>query len=128
MITGVIMTEIGKARMGMIAVAAVMLESVARRLMGTRGRSSGMIMMLVVVAGIVLLMAAGSASALPACPAPGNTVITASCGLDQDWDVPAGQHGYIIGADNIVIDGNGYYISGSTAGDVCFTDEGTVIT
>ena len=108
--------------MGMIAVAAVMLVAITRRLIGARRLSSGVMMLM--LAGVVLLVAAGGASALPACPAPGNTVITASCELDQDWDVPAGQHGYIIGADNIGIDGNGYYISGSTAGDVCFTDEG----
>ena len=115
------MKELKKARMGMIAVMAVMLASITRRLTGTRRLSSGM--MTLVVAGVVLLVAAGSVSAGP-CPAPGNTVVTSSCELTADYTVPAGQHGYIIGADNIVIDGNGYNISGSIAGDVCLADEG----
>ena len=117
MIIGVIMAEIEKARMGMIAVAVVMLESVARRLMGTRRLSSGMTTM--VAAGVVLLVAAGGASALPACPAPGNTVITASCELAQSYGVPADQTGYIIGADDVVIDGKGYTITGAVSSSDC---------
>ena len=85
------MIIIGKARMGMIAVLAVMLVAITRRLIGTRRLSSGM--MALVVAGMVLLVAAGGGSALPACPAPGNTVITASCELTQSYSVPADQTG-----------------------------------
>ena len=112
------MKGIKEAQMGIIAVLALMLVSIKRRLPEARRLSSGITTL--ALAGIVLLVAAGSVSALPACSAPGNTVITASCELDQDWDVPAGQNGYIIGADNIVIDGNGHYINGSIADGVCF--------
>ena len=52
----------------------------------------------------MLLVAAGSASAIP-CPAPGNTNISTSCELTQNWNVPAGQYGYKITANNVVIDG-----------------------
>ena len=45
------MKEPKEARMGMIAVAAVTLVSVARRLIGTRRLSSGV--MVLVVAGVV---------------------------------------------------------------------------
>ena len=64
------------------------------------------------IATVFLVAAVGSVSALPVCPAPGNTVITESCEIDQDWNVPAGQHGYKIGANDIIIDGNGYAIIG----------------
>ena len=84
---------------------ALALASIMRRLPRARRLSSGTTAL--ALAGIVLLVAAGSASALPACPAPGDTVITASCELDQDWNVPAGQAGYIIEADGVTIDGRG---------------------
>jgi subtilase family serine protease len=113
------MKGIEKARMGIIAVLALMLVSIKRRLPATRELSSGITTL--ALAGIVLLVAAGSVSALGQCPPPGNTVVTSSCELTQSYTVPAGQHGYIIGADNIVIDGAGYNISGSIAGGVCFT-------
>jgi|LGVF01.1.fsa_nt_gb hypothetical protein len=48
------MKELKKARMGMIAVAVVMLKSITRRLTGTRRLSSGMMTM--ALAGIVLLI------------------------------------------------------------------------
>ena len=113
------MKGIEKARMGIIAVLAMMLVSLKRRLPEARRLSSGITTL--ALAGIVLLVATGSVSALDPCSAPGNTVVTSSCELTQSYTVPAGQHGYIIGADNIVIDGAGYNISGSIAGGVCFT-------
>jgi parallel beta-helix repeat protein len=108
------MTVIEKARVGMIAVAAVMLVSVARRLMGARRLSSGM--MALVVAGMVVLVAAGGASANGACIGattvfgPGDTV-TESCTFNASMTCSAG-HGLIIGADGITIDGAGYAITG----------------
>jgi parallel beta-helix repeat protein len=96
---------------------ALMLVSMKRRLPETRRLSSGITTL--TLAGIVLLVAAGSVSAAP-CPAPGNTVITSSCELDQNWNVPAGQAGYIIGADGVTIDGMGLYkITGSVTKANC---------
>ena len=105
---------------------ALMLVSVKRRLPETRRLSSGITTL--ALAGIVLLAAAGSASA--ACPAPGDTVITASCALDRNWTVPAGQAGYIIGADGVTIDGMGLYkITGDVTNDNCkWADETTPCT
>ena len=105
----------------LITVLAVMLVSVKRQLPETRKFSSGITAL--ALAGIVLLVAAGSASADP-CPAPGNTVIAASCELDQNWNVPAGQAGYIIGADGVTIDGQGYKITGNvTTADCAWASE-----
>jgi hypothetical protein len=122
---GVIMTEIGKARMGMIAVAVVMLESVARRLMGTRRLLSGV--MTLVAAGMVLLVAAGGASANGACIGdvtgtvfgPGSTV-TESCTFNASMDCSDPTlHGLIVGADGITINGAGYTLRGTVAGTDC---------
>ena len=111
------MKGIEKAQLGIITVLAAMLVSITRRLPVTRGLSSGVTTL--TLAGIVLLVAAGGASADP-CPAPGDTVITTSCELDQSWTVPAGAAGYIIGADGVIIDGMGLYkITGDVTGDNC---------
>ena len=118
------MKELKKARMGMIAVAVVILESVARRLMGARRRSSGM--MTLVVAGMVLLVAAGGVSANGACIAADSTVfgpgstVTKSCTFNTsmtctDDTMP----GLYIGADDIVINGNGYAMTGSRSATAC---------
>ena len=93
--------------MGMIAVMAVMLASITRRLTGTRRLSSGM--MTLVVAGVVLLVAVGGASANGACIGattvfgPGDTV-TESCTLNETMHC-TGTDGLIIGADDVVIEG-----------------------
>ncbi|MEA1894936.1 MAG: right-handed parallel beta-helix repeat-containing protein [Euryarchaeota archaeon] len=102
---------------------ALMLVSMKRRLPETRRLSTGITTL--TLAGIVLLVAAGSASAYDSCPAPGDTVITASCTLDQSYIVPAGQAGYIIGADGVTIDGAGYKITGSVTFDDCSDGGGT---
>jgi len=106
---------------------ALMLVSLKRRLPETRRLSSGITTLALV--GIILLVAAGSASAAP-CPAPGDRVITVSCELDQNWIVPAGQAGYIIEADGVTIDGMGLYkITGSVTCANCEgADEATPCT
>ena len=48
----------------------------------------------------------------------GDTV-TKSCTLSENMICPSGSAGLIIGADNIVIDGNGYGITGSTTNADC---------
>ena len=72
----------------------------------------------VVIAAVVLVAAIGSASAQP-CPAPGNTPIAASCWLTQNYNVPAGQAGYIIQANGVTIDGNGFTITGGATNANC---------
>jgi len=79
---------------------------VKKKKMNTKNVMLGM-----AIATVFLVAAVGSASALPDCPAPGNTVITESCELNQNYNVPTG-HGYIIGADDITIDGKGHTITG----------------
>jgi parallel beta-helix repeat protein len=127
------MKELKEARMGMIAVAAVMLVSVARRLMGARRPSSGV--MTLVVAGVVLLVAAaGGASAADCSNAMGGPG-SCNCGdtvvgdytFAHDMTCPSTGDCLIIGADNIVIDGTGYKITGSESNCLCYegglTDE-----
>lgn len=88
---------------------------------------------LIVAVGIILLLSVGSSYADP-CAAPGNTELTQSCELDQNWTVPPGQSGYIIGADGVVIDGAGFTLTGevssatctATQGDPCTTHSGVV--
>jgi parallel beta-helix repeat protein len=109
------MKGIWNAHQGIISVLAAVLVSITRRLPARR-LSSGITTL--TLAGIILLVAAGSMSAAP-CPAPGDTVIVASCELDQNWNVPAGQAGYIIQADGIVIDGAGYMMTGTTTAANC---------
>jgi parallel beta-helix repeat protein len=122
------MTVIEKARVGMIAVAAVMLVSVARRLMGARRLSSGM--MALVVAGIVLLVAVGGASAAD-CGA-GTAKPVCECGdtVTGDFTFTAdltctnhAQNGLIIGADDITIDGAGFKITGNREDLSCGGEE-----
>ena len=84
----------------------------------TAGLSSSLKLMSAVI--IILLLWAGSSSAqLPVCLAPGNTVLTVSCELDQDWTVTAGESGYIIGYDGVVIDGKGFSLTGDVANATC---------
>ena len=69
---------------------------------------------------VMLIIVVGNASGgLPACPAPGNTAITSSCELNQSYTVAEGQNGYIIGADDVVIDGAGFTISGDVTSATC---------
>ncbi|PXF59046.1 MAG: hypothetical protein C4B59_12225 [Candidatus Methanogaster sp.] len=106
------MKVIEKARMGMIAVAAVMLESVARLLMGTRGCSSGRIALM--LAGIVLVVVAGGAIAEHACVANDGSgdaylcgdMVMKSCTFNGTMVCTnTTEHGLIIGANNITING-----------------------
>ena len=107
------MNGFGKALMGVICVSID--RTIARKI------SSGLTAM--ALAAIVLLVAAGSVSALPACSAPGDTNIAASCELDQNWPaVAAGEYGYRITADDVVIDGKGYTLTGTVSGDTCLLD------
>ena len=70
------------------------------------------------IATVFLIAAVGSVSALPVCPAPGNTKINTSCELSTNYNVPADQHGYIIDADDITIDGKDFAIIGGGCGGV----------
>jgi parallel beta-helix repeat protein len=117
------MTVIEKARMGMIVVAAVMLESFASRLMGARRLSSGVMML--VVAGAVLLVVAGGAGADTPIN-PGDIPFTADQQneryyLIDDLSMPTGEcgPGITITADGITIDGMGYTITGNVASCSC---------
>ncbi len=109
------MKGIEKARMGMIAVAAVMLVAITRRLMGARRFSSGMMML--VAAGMVLLVAAGGASAdtIMSCGEVG----TGSHVLGADLTCPADQACLVITADDVTIDGKGYTITGNVGTSNC---------
>jgi parallel beta-helix repeat protein len=110
------MKEIKKAQMGIIAVLAMMLVSITRRLPEARRLSSGITTL--TLAGIVLLVAAGSASAGPpyACVNGttayffGDTVMM-SCTLNGSMS--GSGSGLFIGADGITIDGNNFGITGS---------------
>jgi parallel beta-helix repeat protein len=80
------------------------------------------VMLGMAIATMFLIAAVVSASALPICPAPGNTPITSSCELNQSYAVSAGQHGYKIDGNDIVIDGKGlYFLNGSSAGGAGMT-------
>ena len=67
---------------------------------------------------VFLLLAAGSANAAD-CPEPGNKEISTSCTVASDYTVPAGQYGYKIIADGVVIDGQGHTITGTATNAVC---------
>ena len=119
------MKEPKEARMGMIAVAAAMLESVARRLMGARRLSSG-VMMLMLAGVVLLLVAAGGAGAEFACVVDdgsgdayfcGDTVMK-SCTLNGSMGCSSGA-GLIIGANDITIDGADFKITGNRGNISC---------
>jgi hypothetical protein len=124
------MAVIEKARMGMIAVAAVMLVSVMGRLMGVRKFSSGM--MVLMLAGIVLLVAVGGASANGACIGattvfgPGDAV-TESCTFNGAINCSMTRYGLIIGANNITIDGAGYALGRAGPGECAFCPSAGVL-
>jgi parallel beta-helix repeat protein len=106
------MEGIGK---DLITVLASMLVLMNRRLPAKK-LSSGITAL--ALAGIVLLVAAGGASAGMCGPySCGDTVVT-SCTLDGDMVCPAGA-GLIIGADGVTIDGAGYTITGTTTAANC---------
>jgi parallel beta-helix repeat protein len=110
------MKELKKAQMGMIAVLAVMLVSIKRRLPEARRLSSGITTL--ALAGIVLLVAAGGASAAPT-PITDCQEITASgeyyLAGNIDGSSTTGVCIYIK-ADDVILDGKGYYIDGGTPG------------
>jgi hypothetical protein len=102
------MKELKEAQMGIITVLALMLVSIKRRLPATRKLSSGITTL--TLAGIVLLVAAGSVSAAncgngtlkPVCQC-GDTVV-GDFTFIVDMVCPNTGDGLIIGANNIVID------------------------
>ena len=117
------MKEIMEARMGIIAVLALMLVSINRRLPATRRLSSGITTL--ALAGIVLLVAAGSASANGACIGanyvfgPGDTV-NESCTFNASMVCTDNtKPGLYLGADNVVIDGAGYSMTGTRSAAAC---------
>jgi hypothetical protein len=106
------MNEFGKALMDMIRVSI-------NRLMA-RKIPSGVTML--ALAGIVLLLAAGGASAKDC----GTGVADCECGdtVVADWTFTGNMscstgNGLIVGSDNITIDGNGYKLSGDVANASC---------
>ena len=103
------MKGIEKARMGMIAVMAVMLVAITRRLMGARRLSSGMIVL--AVAGMVLLVAAGGAGAVDI---TGCTVINDPGTYNIIQDITNGTEYYCIDirSDDVILDGGGHLIDG----------------
>ena len=113
--------------MGMIAVMAVMLASITRRLTGTRRLSSGLTTL--ALAGIVMLVAAGGASANGVCVwgdiGAGEyyecgDLVTQSCTLNASMDcTDETVCGLIIGADGITIDGAGYSMTGDLVNATC---------
>ncbi|MCK4458489.1 MAG: right-handed parallel beta-helix repeat-containing protein [Methanosarcinales archaeon] len=130
------MKELKKAQMGMIAVLAVMLVSIKRRLPVTRKLSSGITTL--TLAGIVLLVAAGSASANTIDTCNFNANVAGYYVLGQDLICNADDTGITIGADGVTIDGYNatdgqcYTITGAVTGSDCgisvtsgeFTGEG----
>ena len=143
------MNGIGKAQVGIISVLALMLVSMKRRL-PERRLSSGITTL--ALAGIVLLVAAGSASAHcnqtddASCHGccylnssdsctwcyEGNDTVTEDCTFDANITVSdAGEtgavtHGLRIGADEITVDGDGYILTGAgCVPDVCYCEEST---
>ena len=118
------MGEIKKARMGIITVLVLMLVSITRRLPEARRLSSGITTL--ALAGIVLLMAVGSASANGVC-VWGNVdlgeyyecgdTVRKDCTFNATMVCPVGylSCGLIIGADDIIVDGyNGTICCGIT--------------
>ena len=103
----------------LITILTVMLVSVKRRIPRTRRLSSGMTTL--ILAGIVLLVAAGSVSAI--------TEIT-SCNFDANVDgeyyylngdltCNSGETGVNIKAPNVIIDGQGHNITGNVDVALC---------
>jgi hypothetical protein len=107
------MNGFGKALMGMIHVS--MNRLMARKV------SSGVTML--ALAGIVLLLAAGSASAgeqggIGCVNSTGwayqcGDTVTESCTFNGDISCESPGHGLIVGAVGITIDGNGHMITGN---------------
>ena len=105
------MEETKKAQMGIIAVLAVMLVSMNRRLPEARKLSSGITTL--ALAGIVLLVAAGGASAAST-PISDCQEITAEgeYHLANSIDNSTAEVCIYIKADNVILDGRGHYING----------------
>jgi len=112
------MKELKEARMGMIAVAVVMMVSVARRLMGARRFSSGVMTL------VVVLVVAGMVSA--------DTEITQ--GMIPYTTTTDGERYFLttdltcadtttsaitIANKNVIIDGQGHRITGTVSGTDC---------
>ena len=120
------MEELKEARMGMITILTVMLTSITRRLTGTKRLSSGVMMLM--LAGVVLLVAAGGAIAEHACVANGGSgdaylcgdTVMKSCTFNGTMVCTnTTEHGLIIGANNITINGANYTLRGVVTGTDC---------
>ncbi|RKY53403.1 MAG: hypothetical protein DRP93_06600, partial [Candidatus Neomarinimicrobiota bacterium] len=117
------MKELKEARMGIITVLALMLVSIKRRL-PTRRFSSGITTL--ALAGIVLLVAAGSVSAAdcgagtakPVCEC-GDTVVGDFTFTGDMVCTDGTTYGLLVGASDITIDGNGFSMTGAKSGSVC---------
>ena len=105
------MKELNKARMGMIAVAVVMLKPITRRLTGTRRPSSGM--MALVLAGMLVL--AGGASAATAITECQEITEPGEYYLAKDITDNTANVCIDIKADDVILDGKGHCIDGVTA-------------
>jgi parallel beta-helix repeat protein len=114
------------AHAGIIAVLAMALVSINRRLPVARRLSTGITTL--TLAGIVLLVAAGGASAAPCGPGTANPVcacgdtVMASYIFPGNLDcsgAPANQPGLYIGASGITIDGAGYTMIGNRSAAAC---------
>ena len=117
------MKELKEAQMGIITILALMLVSIKRRLPDARRLSSGITTLALV--GIVLLVAAGSASAANCGAGTGNAC---QCGdtVVGDWTFTGDMVctdetvcGLIIGADGITINGAGYSMTGDVTSATC---------
>jgi hypothetical protein len=129
------MKELKEARMGMITILTVMLTSITRRLTGTKRLSSGVMMLM--LAGVVLLVAAGGAIAEHACVANGGSgdaylcgdTVMKSCTFNGTMVCTnTTEHGLIIGANNITINGANYTLRGVVTGTDCPSTMATITT
>ena len=122
------------ARTGIYMMLAVMLVSITRRLPGTKRLSERLStgMTTLVLAAVVLLVAAGTVSAIPCSNAIGGPG-SCNCGDTVVGDYtfnadlgacPGGSWGLEIGASDITIDGAGYKMTGSRSSAACNVDLG----
>ena len=83
-------------------------------------KGEGIFVLALAIITVLLVAAVGSASANGVCVGANynfscGMVVNESCTFNDTMTCPAG-HGLIIGASNIIIDGNGYTLGGLSAG------------
>ena len=111
--------------MGMIAILTLMLVSIKRRLPGTRKLSSGITTL--ALAGIVLLVAAGGASAdeeITSLPFTTNEVGERYFLTGDLTCADTASSAITIAHNNVIIDGQGNKITGTVASATCSCSEG----